>query len=409
MAKYCLTFLILLLSISIVIAQDSPSPLLEMMNAIPDSLENREALISYIDYRAVEAARPGIASYESWSEFLTSEGTLADGLYMAALRGISSGPDFMSYIYATGELWRETVGFDFFDIDRALIYGNLPEQVVVIVGEFDTDAITSALTTLGYTSDIKGEFNLWCGKAGCENGNEMDLENRNPANIFGGYLGRQQPVIGSDTMLISSSAYSIISLSEDALSGDRYSLGDDPSYIAAVNSINPDNTLIQATFVYFTQILPNLDITAGVEILEARLEQLNDLPQYELVLIADTATDTEQVVYVTLVYSTLDDAETATELIPERLATMDSLRVKRPLHEIFEGRGVGEIIARAVVDEATDMPLAILEFHAPLASSSEEDLDSTSGLVASSQVYRLFIDMLYSRDTDWLLTGMDGS
>ena len=409
MTKYWLTFFIFILLIPIVSAQDSRSYLLDMLEAIPDSLDNRDSLISYMDYRAMEAARPGVATYESWSDFMASNQSFEAGLYTAALRGISSGPDFANYIFRDGELWQETVGFDFMDIDRALTFGNLPTNVTVIVGDFETDAISATFAAQDYTLETLGDYDLWCGAVGCENGMTMDLANRNTGNPFGGDLGRQQPIMGSDTMLITSPALSMLTLSEEALSGERYSLADDPSYVAAVNSINPDNILIQANFIYFTQIVPAMDITAGIEVLEARMEELTDLPQYELVLIADTATDTEQVVLVTLVYSALEDAETATVVIPERLATMESLRVVRPLSEVLELRGINEITATAVLDEESDLALAIFEFHAPLASSLEEDIDSKTGIVPSSQVYRLFIDLVYSRDTDWLIAGTGDS
>jgi len=406
MIKNFFILLICILWIPLVTAQDSRSNLLDMLEAIPDSLENRESLISYIDYRAMETARPGAAIYEKLSEMMTSEGSLADGLFMAALRGVSSGPDFMTYLFSSGELWEETVGFDFFDIDRALTFGNPPAHVTILAGDFDTDAIASALTNLDYTSDTLGDFGLWCGAVGCDEGTKIDVKNRNLGNPFGGDLGRQQPVIASDTMVMSSPAFPVLILSEDAVTDKLDSIADNLAYLAAVNSINPDNILIQANFVYFTQIIPYSGLDTEIEVLEARMEELANLPQYELLLMADTATETEQVATITLVYSTLEDAETATVVVPERLATMDSLRFVRSLQEIFEDRGVSEITTSAVLDDATDKALAIFEFHAPLASDTEED---GLGFVQSSMVYRVFVDMLYSRDTDWLVAGMDGS
>ena len=262
------------------------------------------------------------------------------------------------------------------------------------------NTVASALTARDFALDTTiGDFELWCGEIGCDKGMDFDIENRNLGEPFGGDSGRQQPLLISDNMAISSSALPPLVLSGDAVTDKLVSLADNPTYIAAVNSINPDNMLIQASFVYFTEIVPNVTFTSKDD--KKILKELGNLPQYELVMFADTATDTEQVVYVSLVYSALEDAEAAVEIIPERLATMDSFSISRPIQEIFDYHGVSEIIASAVFDEVSDRAGAVFEFHAPLASSDEEDRGDM-GFVVSSRVYKVFITMYYVRDTDWL-------
>ncbi len=413
MTKKLLLLFCCLVWISSVNAQYDGTNILTFLSAVPDNLENRESLISYVDYRAMEAAREGAATYQTWDEFMDSEEMIEEGLFMAALTGISSGPDFVSRMFGGGELWEETVGFDFFDIDRALSFGTLPTHADVLGGEFDTEAIATAFTARDFTSESLGEFDLWCSADGCDKGVEIDVQNRNAGNPFGGDLGRRQPLLVSENLLISSSAFPVLILAEDAVSDNVDSLADNPTYIAAVNSINPDNIIIQATFVYFTQIVPNigLDITdtdVDIAVLEQQMSELRDMPQYEMLMFADTATDTEQVAYVTLVYFALEDAESAVEIVPERFATMDSYSIGRPIHEIFEERGVNEIVSTAVMDEENDRALAVFEFHADLASSDEEDLGPL-GFPSSSMVYRLMVNMLFQRDTDWLVAGIGDS
>lgn len=414
MTKKLLLLFCCLVWVSSVNAQYDGTNIIELLSAVPDNLENRESLISYVDYRAMETARDGAATYETWDEFMDSDETIEEGIFMAALLGITSGPDFVSRMFGGGDLWEETIGFDFFDIDRALSFGTIPSHADVLAGEFDTEAIATAFTARDFTSESLGEFDLWCGADGCDKGMDIDVQNRNLGNPFGGDLGRRQPLFVSENLLISSSAFPVLILAEDAVSNKVDSLGDNPTYIAAVNGINPDNIIIQATFVYFTQIVPNIgldiitDTDVDIEAIQQQMTELRDMPQYEMLMFADTATDTEQVAYVTLVYFSLEDAESAVETVPERFATMDSYAIRRPIHELFEERGVTEIVSTAVMDAENDRALAIFEFHAPIASSDEDDLGPT-GFMASSMVYRLLVQMLFQRDTDWLVAGFGGS
>lgn len=400
----CLLFLFCIICIPSATAQDDTSPILELLSAVPDTLEARDSIVSFVDYRAMVEARAGAKTPESWDEFMNAETEEMD-LYSAALFGIISGPDFLQFLFTEGGAWEETVGFNFFDIEQGLLFGNPPQLGNVLVGSFDVNTIIDAFARQGFTAETFNDYMMLCGEIGCDDGALTDFDNINRSNPFGGDLGRQEPILVSESLLLNSPEVTIAKLMEEAVTDEIVSLADNPTYIAATNSINPDNILIQAQFVYFTLIVPDVAmniLTGNAAEIEEKMEAFAGLPQYEVVMFADTATETEQVVYVSLVYNTLEAAELATEVIPTRLAEMESTVRQVDFQTLFDERGVTDIIATAVTDEATGRALAILEFHAPIAPQ-EADPEAVFGRVSSSILYRLFIDMLYARDTDWLI------
>lgn len=409
MRRVMFILLVITLIIPTISAQDGRENLLDILNAVPDQMEFRESIISYIDYRAMVDARAGAATPESIEAMMNGDSD-ETSIYMATLMGINSGPDFIQDLYTGGELWAETVGFEFFDMERAITFGNPPELGNIVVGDFDTDAIEAALSARDYTSSDLGDFVQWCGAVGCENGMNVDIAGRNPGNPFGGRLGRQEPLLVSDNMIINALGIPLLIMAEDAVTDKADSLADNANYAASVNSINPDYVIIQAQFVHFSMIALDLanivlsdDTDVAEQIMEEMMADAENLPQYNLVMFADTATETEQVVYVTLVYSSLDDAEIAVDVIPTRIDTAESLQYAMPLSEIFESRNITDIVATAVQDDETELAVAVFEFHAPLASN---EMDDGARLPASSMVFQLFIQMLYSRDTAWLATAM---
>lgn len=403
--KLCLLLCFIGLLIPSVTAQDNVDDLFTLLNAVPDLPEVRESFITFVDYRNVELARPGAPFLNSFAD-LDSLPDPFGAIYMAAFRGITSGPDFVSNLFRASEEWEATVGFDFIDIDRALAFGTPPTDAVVLNGDFDLEAIADAHTARNYTSDSLGEMTIWCGgEVGCDGGNEVDLEKRNLANPFGGDLGREKPFIISATMIASTASEQGLILVEDAIADNIDSLADNPIFSASITPIAPENIVIQGAFIHPSEVI--LDTASFVmdgdaEAIEALMEESAKLPPYQLVSIIDTATDEEQVVYVILVYRDEEDAQTAVDIVPDRLNTMESFAVRRPMLELLTDRGIEDVLTEVVIDDENNRALAVFEFRAPLADNEEGDL----GLVQSSIVYRLFINMVYQRDLAWIATAM---
>ncbi|MBI1259874.1 MAG: hypothetical protein GC204_20590 [Chloroflexi bacterium] len=108
---------------------ETDNPLLRMLARIPDTSGSREYL-SYIDYRALLASRPDVPEITSWGQFssLMDSKSAASRLTMATLMGVQSGPGFFAQYLLRSEGMPEVVGFDDFTIERAVEFGNPPDQ-----------------------------------------------------------------------------------------------------------------------------------------------------------------------------------------------------------------------------------------------------------------------------------------
>lgn len=402
------TFILVLVMLSVGLiagtAQGEETPLLRMLARIPNTSAARESL-SYVDYRALIAARPGASTVSSWLEFeLTSSiGGSGSRQLMAALIGIQSGPAFFSRSFPQGGAMAEAVGFDLFTIERAAEFGTPPETVAILEGDFDTDAVIAAQTARGYTEDDVGDLTLLCGVDGCDSGMNTNLRDRNPANPFGGEFGRSQPVLVGEQLVASSPSIEALDLTASTINGEGDSLADDTDYAAAAEAISTDGVLLQAYFIAPANIPPlsealldAVSMTAAeIKMLRATLAQnFVPMPPYSLIAIADAATDSEQLGLVALVYADQADAEAAAALFPAQLQDFESLLTHRPFGEHLAERGVSSIEA-TVYPASTGRSVMLLTLHAPLP----EDEDAPS-----SVMFRLLAQAYFTRDLGWLAT-----
>ncbi len=419
--RICVLLLLLLISLIIVPihAQEDDHPVLEMLAFVPLNVETLDTLVSYVDYRAVEQARPGAAQPASHAEWkaLNDARDESLGLWMAASFGISSGSgEIIQAGVRFGDEWQDLLGMDFFDIDRELYFGDPPADVVVLQGEFDAQSIIEAFTARDFTADSLSDFTLLCGNEDCD-GLQMDFNNTNPANPFGGRLGRPEPLLISDTFIINANGGEALELIYGIQTGEASSLATHPNYLATVNALpkdgllQPDTGILrQAYWIPATEFLFDpaalLGASSTPEQARAALAELSEgfdsIPQFQLVMIADTAADTKQIVIVALVYDTEADAQIAADIIPTRLDNTESLAMRVPFNELLKSRNVESVDGRVQVDEETGKALALITFRAPLATNEEGDV----GFMSSSLVYRLFIDMIFRRDYLWLLPSL---
>lgn len=389
--RHIVAIIIFTLFSTATLAQDERTNLIDMLGTVPDQPEIHDSMINYSDFRAMVTAREGAVTPSSILDIL--QGKLSDELnhYGTALVSMLGTPSFARSVLADGS-WENTVGFDFVTIERTIEYRTLPEPGAVAVGDFDMDAVSAAFTARDYMAEPIGDFMLWCSANGCEIDLAGDEDKKDLSNPFGGLLGREEPVLISDKMFISSPILSQIETTYDAVTGEIPSLADNESYMTAVNALQPSLILIQATFVPPSLIMGE---TTG---------DVSDLPPYQLVLIADGASDREQIVSVILVYDTLEDAETAINVIPSRLDTMISSKHQLIFRDVFNDYYVEllEIRTSASYDETTDLAAAIIEFHA--LDAAARDPESLGGEIIARQVYRRIYRMVTQQDIGWLVT-----
>src|SRR5690242_15281497 len=70
------------------------SPLADALDGVPDTAATREQPVGYVDYRAVEQARPGAAQPTSFAalDALKSADDPSFRLWIAAIQGVASAP-----------------------------------------------------------------------------------------------------------------------------------------------------------------------------------------------------------------------------------------------------------------------------------------------------------------------------
>ena len=222
------------------------------LGSVPDTLDLRQQLVSWIDYAALVESREGAAhpaSIEALLALLDAKDPAAR-LWMAALNGAASGSGrLLRYLFDGGPEWPRMVGFDFTDVRSELAFGQPPGDGIVLQGEFDPDRIGAALSARDFTSTDAGPFTLWCRSDGCDKGLEVDVAGRDPADPFGGELGRRQPLAVSEGTLLSSAAIDTVDAMLAATVDAGPSLADDGSYAAVAEAMAAEGTLIQATLV----------------------------------------------------------------------------------------------------------------------------------------------------------------
>lgn len=417
---------ITLLSLSAVGAQEpalDEQPLMQMLARIPNTTLSRTE-IYFNDRKAIETAYPSAKMPENFVEFMAmseAKGQDADllpvDLWWRVWRNQASA---MSARYLQlGEETQAVVGFDYFEINQEMTYGQPPAQTLQITGDFNFNLVRDAFALRGYSRYASEDVEFWCPEAGCDAGNMQNLPNRNPANPFGGDLGRSQTLLIEDGTLISSPSEIAMQNHLDVSTGDEPSLATLPQYRAVAAAITSEGALMQAYFWDGELLLGMSDLSPAAlfgtsvtqEVIERfyedMLKDFVELPAYQLMVFADVASETEQMGQVALVYTTEEAAKTAAEVIPDRIANYQSIALRIPFTELLEERGVTKPVINIV--EHADRYVVLVSFPTPKASDEELMQFNITSLeqpetTAPGLIYRLLVDAAMRRDLGWLNT-----
>ena len=380
-------------------AQDAP-PLLRLLALTPDTESARMSIITYADYRALEAVR-GIGQPTAEDFF---NRTPLSGQWIAMSRGLLGGMD-MSYFMSYLEGMAEAVGFDFFDIDRALNFGNPPGFGLVLEGTFDAARIAEAYQARDYNAEAVRGVPVWCPADGCAEGFRMNIAESNPANPFGGRLGRSEVLaVFSDSLLVNSADFQVVGAAVRAGLDAAPSLADAPDYAAVAGAALSLGVVTQAAFINPVHTLTFDPAALLVNGDTPTLPETGLLPPYTLAAFVDAGTADEQIAAILLAYPDAEQAAAAGAELHTRLQTMDSIRVERPWRELIAERG-GELDEWQVYTDAdSGWSVAVVSMRYPLPSN---ELNSeTSSFEPSSQVYRLLMAALLQRDTLFLASDL---
>ncbi|MCU0465195.1 MAG: hypothetical protein MUF38_11570 [Anaerolineae bacterium] len=382
------------------VAQDDPTttpesetlpPLLMALSVVPDTPEVRTSPIiaTFADYRASYALR-GVEPAGAYADM--DNEALSAVFNSLSTTGVTS---LAAYFAVLGEMPALT-GFDFFEIDYALEFAQPPDMGAIIGGTFNLDTIVAAHEGRGYTVEASDEAGLilLCGAEGCESGAQMNFDNRNPANPFGGALGQSHPLAASGSLILSSPNFDQLTAMQSAQAGDVPSLAEDDVVQAIANLLYSRPT------VGAVVLMDPLSLSiASPDITPEQIEALPALPSYGIVAVAYTADDTYEYSEILLTYASAEEAEGAVIALTERLAPdgVVSSVTGAPLREMLDESG--ELVIEAVSDEATGLYAARISIRVSIETADD--------LGRYAMGFNRWMSAIVRRDTLFLLPTAD--
>jgi hypothetical protein len=216
--------------------ETDPAPFLRLLAAVPagEFVDAGNPLVSVGAYHDAIAAA-GLDIPKDWEDY-------QNGDPAAVFDAIPAGGPvpLWEHLDRYGDRYHDFVGFDFFEVEYAAAFGIPPQTGIVLVGEFDTGAVIGAHTARGYTIERQdGSGTLLCPPDGCETGKVVDIAAMDPANPFGGRLGRNEPVFVADGLILNSPDFAVLEAMIAAHEGRAESLADRPEYQALAAAL-PD-------------------------------------------------------------------------------------------------------------------------------------------------------------------------
>ena len=379
------------------------TPFLRALSLIPNTsgVRGAEPMFSYADYHAAIEAR-GMDVPESLAGYL-AEGEPDGPLFPALPQAGPSG--IMRYLGNGGPDYPITVGFDFFQIAQAVEFGVPPVTGQILIGDFNEEAIRTVYALRSYTTAREDELGtLLCPAAGCSEGMQQNIRERNPANPFGGDLGRSEAIFVGENVLLNSSSDVVVESMAAAYADSASSLAEMPEFQALANVLAeyPYVSAVMAAKPFALASLDPRTMTENPEVAERLLADLEaaPLPPY-LVTAFASAADTEHEYGLTLlVFASADAAQDAAAVIDNRLATMESFRTQQVFTDLLNEAGTLEP-AQVITDEVTGLSVVVVRVAGDLPTSEPVD----GSIVRSHLPYQRFVQMMYTRDTNWLVWG----
>lgn len=374
-------------------------PLLQMLALVPDNLASR-AWLTYTDYRAMGAAR-GLEESPTIADFDARTATART--WIAASMGLSTGID-MRYFFNYVSDMPQLVGFGFFDIDRAVIFGQPPSTGTILMGNFDADAIAEAYTAREFTEEQVSGVTVWCGPNGCDSGSETNLSSREPGNPFGGELGRKEPLaVLPNGMLANSADFAVVEDIIEAAQDPAESLVTSPEYRAMADALTSNGELIQVQFINPADVafgdFATLDEGNSIQEITADFGQL---PIYSLAALADSWEGDTFTAWIALAYSDAETAQTAVDELSRRLKSFVSFRTQQSLSEMLEDSDAQ--LGQPTIYESDGQAIALFPVHYPIPPN--EVSEDGIGYPSSSMVFRLLMSELYARGLYLLATNL---
>lgn len=364
-------------------AQDAAGSLASLLALVPaGEAQIADSLISYVNYEAAFAVGGGL-NPQTAAEFDQMPEDAWNTWMANAQRLYYSGPPaVMQYLMAGYADSLALHGFEWFAIDQALIFGVPPSQGVALAGAFAPEAVRAALAERDYIGTTIAGVDALCWAEGCDQGQRMDFAARDPAFLFGGALGRREPVALLPGLLLISPDDAVLTAMVAARDGDSV-LGL-PAYQALLEALESEaSDLIQAN------ILDASDVAGGwaaPESLGVDPAALGTLPTYALALLADCQAGDDQIARILLVYADEISAEQGAAELGVRLANFN-------VNGMYEAVGA-QLEAARVIPTAAGWVAAAGVRYPTSANAPGRTVDPAS----PGRIYRMWMNSMFRRE-----------
>ncbi|MDX1993348.1 MAG: hypothetical protein SF029_13225 [bacterium] len=395
---------------------DSGSPLHNLLAQTPNTLAARDTWIRFQDYAAAFDAIEWLERPERLASYLEEIGWV--GFFYRWL----SAPEQITSLLFSYDDTLSIVGFDLFDVDQTLTFGNPPSEAVLWRGRFNAESIAAVHEARGYTQERIDGVDAWCGPQGCASGMQVDLPNRDPNNIFDNGLGRPVPFLllpdaDQPETLVSSPNLAVLEQVAAVTNGDTTSLAEAPDYLTLANALNDPvaypGLLIGAQFLPTEQVRYRVDFTQDDPFADFRdspivnaLQRLSEndprpdflmdyatLPEYQMAAIADRQEGDRQLVIVALLYENAAEAEVAAPELARRLESFSAALTRRAPNPLLEDVPGAVVVPRVYTDSETGLSVALVEIGYDTPTQAQQQATAASGeLMSSGRVFQILLE-----------------
>ena len=386
----------------------SRDAVLELLSFVPDTpaVWDGAPVISYLDMAAmVDAAYAGLVPDSAMGALP------ADDALRAMFRAQAGPQRYMQHLYLIADEMPALLGIGMAEVHRGLDYGTPPRNGMVLGLDPAADrsaAVAAALEGRGFAlREVSGVpvWHRW-------DDSEMRLDERNPADPFGGDLGQAARIVVTPGALAGSPLWSVTEAAAAAIAGETPALTGNPAVWTAVGAVTAPagdlsqdpgdgGRLLQMMLLNPRDTMavpPNLleMLESGVPAEDAAPVYGPDLalPPYLLVALADRRVGNRDQAVVALVYPDAGQAEAAAGRLSKRLFTFAPASAPEAWSNLLADRDA-EITSGVVTDADSGLAAAVVRISA-LAVTPAEDPDEWNRLGGSE--FRFLVNAVYRRE-----------
>lgn len=370
-------------------AQTTPDPLLVMLSIVPDTLDVRPTdglSVSYADYRAAELAQGFIKPANS-----AAMDTEARQRSFLILRRIYAGPESLfAHLPQYFTDMPRLVGFDWYDIDRALGYGMQPRTVMILGGKFDAANIGQALSARQFEKTEVSGVPVWARFVDAQ----MNPFAQELGDPFGGDMGQAARIAIMPGYIANTAYWEMTKQIVGAYQQTQKSLADIPDFRSLADAITDSKTysgmLIQAQFITADAVKDVVTQPALPGI--TGLDQYAELPTYTLAVLADRQEGDKQISLIAVTYPDTDLARRASAELNKRIAGFD-------INNMYSVWNV-TVDEPHIYQSSAGLAVAVVSVSYPLPSRASNGMPTP----AAGSVFRSWIRALILRRLHVLLT-----